>query len=185
MGADVNNGTVRLQGFDDLAAKLRAITPALRKRVLRNALAAGARLVRDDARRNVPVLSPSVRAPYRTPGLLKKSLVVRTSKDARKAGDVGVFVNVRPAKGAKYKTTTGRVLGLKVRSRSLVRASQRGAKSKLDPFYWKFVHFGTRKMAGRPFLANAARQLPAALRIFEDKVSQWFAKTNATGKVQP
>ena len=40
-------------------------------------------------------------------------------------------------------------------------------------------------MAGRPFLANAARQLPAALRIFEDKVSQWFAKNNATGKVRP
>jgi len=185
MSADVTTGAVQLKGFDELAAKLRGIVPALRKKVVRNALAAGARLVRDDARRNVPVLSPSVRAPYRTPGLLKKSLVVRTSKEARKAGDVGVFVNVRPAKGAKYKATTRRVLGLKVRSSKLVRASQRGAKSKLDPFYWRFVNFGTVKMPARPFLTNAARQLPAALRVFQDHMAKWFTKTNATGKMQP
>jgi HK97 gp10 family phage protein len=173
MSADVRTDTVELKGFDALATKLRAIVPALRKRVLRNALAAGARLVRDDAKRNAPVLSPSVRAPYRTPGLMRKSIVVRTSKEARKVGDVGVFVNVRPAKGSKFRR------GVQVR------ASQRGAKSKVDPFYWKFVNFRTKKMAARPFLSNAERQLPAALRIFESKVAAWFAKTNASGKVDP
>ena len=39
----VNNS---VHGIEDLKAKLLAITPALRKRVLRNALSAGARVVR-------------------------------------------------------------------------------------------------------------------------------------------
>lgn len=156
MGVD----TQQIRGFDDLAAKLREIPKAMRKRVLRNALAAGGRLVRDAAKASAPVLQAP--APYRTAGLVKKSIVVRTSKKDRRAGDVGVFVNVRPAK-----------------------SGTRGAKSKTDPFYWKFLEFGTKKMAARPFLTPAASRLPAALTIFQEQVSRWIAKTNATGKVQP
>lgn len=156
MGVD----TQQIRGFDALAAKLREIPKAMRKRVLRNALSAGARIVRDDARRNAPVLSAP--APYRTPGTVKKAIVVRSSKVARRAGDVGVFVNVRPAK-----------------------SGARGAKSKTDPYYWRFVNFGTAKMAARPFLTKAAARLPAALTVFQEAVGKWIAKVNATGKVQP
>lgn len=169
MGVD----TQEIRGFDDLSAKLRAIAPALRPRVLRNALAAGARLVRDDAKRAAPVLVNPAQVPYRTPGLVRSQIVVRTSKEARRRGDVGVFVNVRPAKGAKY------------RNGGLVRASQRGAKSKNDPFYWRFPEFGTAKMAARPFLKPAAGRLPQALTIFQAQVGRWFDKTNASGKVTP
>jgi HK97 gp10 family phage protein len=160
MGVD----TQQIQGFDDLAAKLREIPKAMRKRVLRNSLAAGARLVRDAARRSAPVLSAAAarKAPYRTPGLLKNSVVVRTSKQDRRNGNVGVFVNVRPAK-----------------------SGMRGAKSKSDPFYWRFVNFGTAKMPARPFLSGAAAQLPQALQVFQSAVGKWVAKTNATGKVNP
>jgi len=155
--------TQQIKGFDDLAAKLRAIVPAMRKRVLRNALAAGGRIVRDSARSNrdnTPRLHAT--APYRTAGLIKKSIVVRTSKNARRAGDVGVFVNVRPAK-----------------------SGMRGAKSKTDPFYWRFLEFGTKKMAARPFLKSASSRLPAALAVFQEQVGKWIAKTSATGRVQP
>lgn len=178
-------GEVKVEGFKELADKLRATTPALRKRVLRNALAAGARVVRDEAKRNAPVLSGSMKAPYRQPGTVRNAIRVRTSKVARRAGDVGVFVNVVPAKGAKYKTTTTRLFGIKLKQRSLVRASQRGAKSPTDPFYWRFLEFGTSKMRARSFLQPAAQKLDAALQIFETKVGQWFTKTNASGKVQP
>lgn len=179
MGVD----TQQLQGFDELAAKLRAIAPALRKKALRNALAAGARVVRDEARAAAPVLSRPV--PYRTAGLVKKSIVVRTSKVARRAGDVGVFVNVRPAKGARFRTQTTRLLGARLRTRVQTRASLRGARSPVDPFYWRFLEFGTRKMRARPFLQRAAKKLPQALRVFQAQVGQWFDKTNATGKVTP
>lgn len=157
MGAEV-----KLEGFDELAAKLRSIAPAMRKKVLRNALSAGARLVRDEAKRTVPVLSGGSKAPYRKPATVKTAIRVRTSKAERRAGNVGVFVNVKPAK-----------------------SNERGAKSRNDPFYWRFLEFGTKKMAPRPFLKPAANRLDAALEIFKAQVSRWIEKVNATGKVIP
>lgn len=159
MGAEI-----KLEGFDELTKKLKEIPVALRKRVIRNALAAGARLVRDEAKRLAPVLSPTaaLKTPYRKSGTVQKAISVRTSKQDRRAGDVGVFVNVRPAK-----------------------PGQRGAKSKNDPFYWRFLEFGTNKMPARSYLGKSANKLPAALAIFKDAVTKWIDKTNASGKVTP
>lgn len=207
MAVDVSNSTVKIQGFDELARKLRAIPDAMRKKVVRNALAAGGRLVRDAARREAPVLAQET--PYRTPGLLRRSIVVRTSKRDRLMGNVGVFINVRPAKGAKFKTTTRKVFGVKVKSSRMVRASQRGAKSKLDPFYWRFQEFGwtpatgprgnagkrARRKAvrsgampripGKAFLQKSGAQLPKALEIFKTQLGRWIERTNRTGRVVP
>lgn len=180
MGADV-----KIEGFDDLARKLRELAPAMRKKVLRNALAAGARLVRDDAKRRAPVLTNAMNAPYRKPGTVRDAIRVRTSKADRRAGDVGVFVNVLPAKGAKFKTTTRSVMGVKLRNRRQVRGSQRGAQSRNDPYYWRFLEFGTRKMAARKFLQPATNQLGAAFGVFQSQLGKWFAKVNATAKVEP
>jgi HK97 gp10 family phage protein len=136
---------VRIEGLDNLKRKLAEVPKAMRKRVLRNALAAGAREVRDVAKRNAPVLTlgTSLKAPYRKPGTVKQAIRVRTSKADRRAGDVGVFVNVRPAK-----------------------SGQRGAKNPNDPFYWRFLEFGTKKMPAKPFLQRATSALPKALAIF-------------------
>lgn len=155
---------VKIEGFDELARKLRELAPAMRKRVLRNALSAGARLVRDQAKRNAPVLSLSgdLKAPYRMPGTVRDAIRVRSSKVARKAGDVGVYVNVKPAKGAA-----------------------RGAKSRTDPFYWSFLEFGTKNMSARSFLRPAAAKLDAALDVFKTQVGRWIEKVNASGKVVP
>jgi HK97 gp10 family phage protein len=155
-------GEVKLEGFDVLAARLRAIVPAMRKRVIRNALSAGARLVRDEAKRKVPVLQKVFSAKYRAAGTVKKAIRVRTSKVARRAGDVGVFVNVKPA-----------------------RSGQRGARSRTDPFYWRFLEFGTRKMRARPFLRGADNKFPQAVAVFQAQVGRWLDKVNQAGKVEP
>lgn len=180
MGAEV-----KVEGFKELAAKLRALAPAMRKKVLRNALAAGGRLVRDEAKRKAPVLSNTIKAPYRKPGTVRDAITVRTSKDARNAGDVGVFVNVRPAKGAKFKTVTTNYVFLKVRNRVQTRASNRGAKSRNDPYYWRFLEFGTKKMPARPFLKPAAQRLNDALQVFQAQIGKWFDKVNRTSRVDP
>jgi len=135
----------KVHGIPDLKAALQSIPDKLRKRALRNALAAAGRVVRDDARSRAPVLSLSggLRAPFRTAGTVKRAISVRTSKRARRAGDVGVFVNVRPAK-----------------------SGQRGAKSPTDPFYWRWLEFGRAGMRARPFLQPAASRLGDALAVF-------------------
>lgn len=148
----------KVTGIPDLKEALLGIAPKLRKRVLRNALAAGARLVRDAARRAAPVLKPEFRTPYRRPGTLRKAISVRTSKLARRAGDVGVFVNVKPAKGAA-----------------------RGAKSPTDPFYGRFVQWGTVKMRGARFLDAGAQQLSAALAKFVAAVGPAIQKLDKHG----
>jgi len=153
---------VRIEGLDNLKRKLAEVPKAMRKRVLRNALAAGAREVRDVAKRNAPVmtLGTSLKAPYRKPGTVKQAIRVRTSKADRRAGDVGVFVNVRPAK-----------------------SGQRGAKNPNDPFYWRFLEFGTRKMPARPFLQRATSALPKALTIFQERIAKWIQETDRSGQV--
>lgn len=176
---------VKIEGFKELADKLRAMVPTMRKKVLRNALAAGGRLVRNEAKRKAPVLSGRMNAPYRKPGTVRDAIRVRTSKEARKAGDVGVFINVLPAKGAKFKTVTTNLVFLKVRNRVQTRASQRGAKSRNDPYYWRFLEFGTKKMQARPFLQPATQRLGDALQVFQVQLAKWFNKVNSTGKVQP
>lgn len=162
--------TAKVSGLPDLKAALLAIPRELRRRALRNALAAGARAVRDEAKRRAPVLKVStyagssvIRRGVRKPGTLKKAITVRTSKLARRAGNVGVFVNVKPAKGGN-----------------------RGAKSPNDPYYWRWQEFGWRSAGGsKPgaaFLRAGAGRLMEALRIFQARIAPEIAKFNLTGK---
>ncbi len=152
---------VRINGIEQAVAALRTLPDRLRKRALRNALAAGGRVIRDAARRGAPVLSPAdpaVLSGWRKPGTLRRALSVRTSKAARRGGDLGVFVNVRPAK-----------------------KGNRGAKSPTDPFYWRFVEFGTRRSRPQPFLRPAAAQLGQALHKFEAPLGRQVRKRNVKG----
>jgi len=159
MGDDFS---AKVQGLDQLKAVLLGLPDKLRRRALRNALAAGARLVRDAAKKAAPRIQPQARAVQRgerRPGTLASALRVRTSKQARQQGAVGVFVNVKPAKGA-----------------------QRGAKKPTDPFYWRFVEFGTKRMRPLPYLQPAAAQLPDALRAFERTLGPQLRKLNFNPK---
>ena len=176
---------VEVKGLDELKRKFEEIPKALRARVLRNALAAGARLVRDEAKRNAPVLSGSIKAPYRKPGTVKNAIKVRTSKMDRRAGNVGVFVNVKPLPGNKWKSvTTSSMFGAKTRRFSLVKKSQRGAQNPNDPYYWRWLEFGTKKMAARSFLESGAKRLGDALKVFETQVASWINKVDNGGPIK-
>lgn len=165
----VSDFVVKVEGLSDLKAALGDIAPQLRKKVILSALRKAARIPLLAAKQAVPVMGSELasKVPYRTAGLLKSRLMVRTSKAARSAGNLGVFINVKPAAGAKYKTTRS---GGAVVSRRLKSFSQRGAYSKYDPFYWRFVEFGTKKMGARKFIQPAAETLPQALQVFMAEV---------------
>lgn len=157
--------TVKVHGIDELKRALAALPGRLRRKALVKALRAGARVVQKSARAAAPVLATAT--PYRTKGLLRRKISVRVSKASRAAGDVGVFVNVKPLKNG-------------------------GAKNPLDPYYWRFAAFGTKAHAikpktakglafggrvvkmvrhpgakGKDFLTAGAAALPAALAAFE------------------
>ena len=181
---------LNIQGLEDIKKKLAEIPRALRRSVLKKALTAGARIVRDEARRNAPTLkSPRVN---RKPGTLRKAIVVRTSKLDTKDGNVGVFVNVRPAKGAVFKKGV------------LVKGSQRGKDSPNDPYYWQWLEFGRKpktfyKYASRSkgkrkfviasippfeFLRKGARKLNESLYEFENNLEKWFKSVDQNGNIE-
>lgn len=169
-------------GIPDLKRELAALVPKLRVRALRNALAAGARVVQRAARAATPVISAAhlaVRKGYRKPGTVRNAITVRTSRVARRNGDVGVFVNVRPAKGARFKTDKATLFGVKLRARRQVTASQRGAKSPNDPYYWRFIEFGTANgTRAFGFLRKGAAMLPQALAVFIKTIGPQIQKLN-------
>jgi len=174
----------KVHGLPDLKEALRQLVPKLRRRALRNALAAGARVVQKEARAKAPVLSPAslaVRKGERASGTVRKAISVRTSKLATRAGDVGVFVNVRPAK-----------------------KGARGGKVPTDPFYWRWINFGwnaarasdglgragkrhrrdlrksgaAKRIPGRFFLEAGAAKLGEALKVFIATIGPQIAKLN-------
>ncbi|MCL4695447.1 MAG: HK97 gp10 family phage protein [Burkholderiaceae bacterium] len=172
----------KVSGVPDLQRELAAIVPKLRVRALRVALAAGARVVQRAARAATPVISAAslaVRRGHRKPGTVRQAITVRTSSAARRAGNVGVFVNVRPAKGARFKTRQTSLFGVKLRTRKLVAASQRGAKSPNDPYYWRFIEFGTATgTRAFGFLQKGAAMLPKALQVFTRTIGPQIQKLN-------
>lgn len=86
--------TVEVEGLADLSKQLLGFADAVQRKVMRGALAAGARVVRDDAKANVPV-APATEynaAKYNSvAGSLRKSIRVSSRVD-RKAGVVRATV---------------------------------------------------------------------------------------------
>lgn len=152
---------VEVKGLDDVKAALLDLPPKLRKRALLNALRAAGRVFRDEARRLTPVAAVPVRRKgqqIRTPGTVRKAISVRTSKASRRRGDLGVFVNVKPAK-----------------------RGGRGAYSPTDPFYWRWLEFGARGRAGAGMLQRAAGRASQAVARFADVLGPAIQKLNSKG----
>ena len=157
---------VEILGIEKLKFALENVEKKLRTKAVKDALILGAGPVAKQMRKNVPVLKTrKSKTKTRTRGLVKSRIKIRTSSVDRRKKDIGVFVNVKPApKG------------------------QRGAKSKTDPFYWKFINYGwspgnrqkttKRKkprtvkaplysIRGVKFIESGATKLPESLKIIE------------------
>lgn len=155
---------VRLEGVEELKAALRGLPEKLRKRVLLGALRKAARAISTEAKAQAPVLKVAKRG--RTPGTVRKRISVRASKFARQAGDVGVFVGVKPLRGGADARRYGKA----------------SAKNPNDPFYWRFHEFGTKKMVAKPFLTPAASNKgDAAIATFLREVVPQIQKLNRKG----
>lgn len=130
-----------IENFKEFPRKLkrRGIIPALRK---------GAAVVRDAAKKNAKRLDDP-----ETQRMIHKNISTRVlSKRSRQVGGFVVGVGVRGG-AKKYvdnkKNQRAQRVGKKYKT--LGSASNPGG----DTWYWRFLEFGTRKMAARPFLRPA------------------------------
>lgn len=209
---------VQIKGLNEFRAKMIQLPAQLQKKHMRTMMRDAMKLVRDDARANAPKLSAPVLkngVPTRLPGTLRNAISVRTSKTEDKAGNVGVFVNVRPLPGNVYRSagTKTNKDGYTSRRYVLVKKSQRGEDNPRDPYFWRWIEFGTKartSVRGRSekdgkggkrwvpsgkganrgsvraykFLQGAADKLQAAADKFSANLQAWVAKANNTGRIE-
>ena len=122
----------KLEGLDNLKRTLQALPNNLRKKALTKALRAAGKVVLDEAKARVPVLSKAT--PHRRAGTVKKAIKLRVSKMDKRQGNVGVFINVKPltkAQIGKFKASSVKAGG---------KAS--GSANPNDPYYWRWLEFG-------------------------------------------
>lgn len=168
MGDLVN---VRINGLREIQAAMAELPRRVDKKVMDAGLLDGARIVRDDAKNRVPLLKePDAR---RRRGTLRRAI---------RAG------RVRPTQYAA--TVWVRIRQLSGRQRASFKAKNRGAKgadNPNDPFYWRFVEFGTSKMPAKPFLRPAfeARKTEAvnkAIATFRTRIQAEIVKIGSRAR---
>jgi HK97 gp10 family phage protein len=147
---------VRLDGLADLARAIQELRADLRRRVMRAALRDGARIILRAVKADAPVLKKP--HPYRIPGTVRNSLTVRTSRLRKAAaGELGVYIKPR------FRGLGGR----------------RSSRNPFDPFYYRFLEDGTRKMRARSFIGPAfAAHKDAALALITRRTAERIAKAN-------
>lgn len=150
---------VKLKGIPDLKRALAQVPEKLQRKGLQKGLRLAGNIVRDAARGAASLLKEPT--PYRKRGTVRRNIVVRPSKFSKRAGNLGVFVGVRPLRGRRTK-----------------RLGVASAKNPNDPFYWHFLEFGTRKMARRPMLSVGAGRLGQAADVVINEATQAIHRIN-------
>jgi HK97 gp10 family phage protein len=156
---------VKLQGVDELKRAFDAASKSIRTKAVRSSLREAGKVIQAAAKVAAPVLQAPAR--FRNPGTVRRAIAVRASKFARQSGDEGVFVYVRPIGNSKARVG---------------KLGKAGATNPNDPFYWRFLEFGTKKMRARPFLTPAVdAKGDEAIKKFMASVVPQIEKLNAKG----
>lgn len=127
---------VHIKGFAELKRAMQALPKNIQRNVLRGTVNAGARLVRDQARLNAPVM-PEALPGHQPPGTLKRSIVTAFIPEKSNTQQATYYVTVR--QGKKYRGQ-----------------GKRQGKSQ-DAFYGAWVELGHHYVAPKPDSANWSR----------------------------
>lgn len=152
--------TVKINGLKELGQAMNQLERKVRNRISVKAMRKGGAIIREQARANAPVLKENV--PHRKKGTLKKA--IRSSTKLKGNGKTQTVIWVKR-------------LNIKQITAFKGKSGKSGAVNPNDPFYWRFVEFGTSKMAARPFLRPAftAKKEEAAQAIIttlRDEITQ-------------
>lgn len=144
------NLSVKVTGLKEIGQALENLGRKTKNKLGAKAMRKGGAIIRDQARANAPMLKEKV--PHRKRGTLKKAILASTK--VNKSGNVRTKIYVRKLK-------EGKIEEFKAKS------GKSGAKNPNDPYYWRFVEFGTSKMPAQPFLqpAFSAKKEQAAREV--------------------
>jgi HK97 gp10 family phage protein len=127
--------SMKVEGLRELNKALQELPLQVRGRPLRSATQKAAAVIRNEARAKAPVDT----------GLLKREIIAtrsrRQSGEGRETFSIMVKQLTKKYADTKANRRKGRV-GKKFKTEGLA-------------YYWRFIEFGTSKMAARPFLRKA------------------------------
>lgn len=146
-----------IKGLSELSAALKELPNRIARNALRRSVARGAVVIRDEAKTRAPVSTTPPAPGDPLPGTLKRSIVIKHDKDRSILTSQTYVVAVRH--GKKYRNQ-----------------GKKGNRSQ-DAYYWRWVEFGTVKMAARPFMRPAFEaQKEAAVqeiaRVLAERIAQ-------------
>lgn len=153
---------IRLEGLQEIKRILADLGPKIEREVMQKALFDGARVIRDEAQRRVPVKS----------GTTQRNIFMRRSKRDKP----GAFVTVRKLNANEIKALKAKQLLTRKRT---LRADP------ADPFYWRFIEFGFvhrggTRVAARPFLRPAFEATRVqAVEAIGKGIGRWLVTVNA------
>lgn len=135
---------IEIKGLRELRAAMLELPKKLDRRILTAALMSGAVLIRDEARIRAPILKDP--DPRRRAGTVQKAIRAQSGRP-NPGMTATVIVRVKPLTGkqiARFKTKQ-RKKGKRIA----------GSDNPNDPYYWRFLEFGTSKHPARAFLRPA------------------------------
>jgi HK97 gp10 family phage protein len=152
------NIDMKVEGLAALNKALLELPLQVRGAPLRTATRKAAMVIRNDARAKAPVDT----------GLLKREIITSRSRSQSAEGRETFVVMVKQLTKRYANTKANR------------RKNRVGRKFKTEglAYYWKFLEFGTSKMAARPFMRKAFEaKKEEAVRILQQELNDAIQKT--------
>lgn len=146
--------SIKIEGLKELQQALDQLPKEIQGRPLRSAVSYGAKAVVEDVKSKVPVGET---------GILKSAVYRYRSRRDSATGRETFFVGIRQGK-AQYKDTAYN------RRKGRVGKTYKTAG---EAYYWRFLEFGTAKMAARPFLRPAFEATKSrAVEIIKERLGK-------------
>ena len=153
-----------LKGMDELRRKLADLRGDSAQKAFKSAAGAGAKVIRQAAIANARTVDDSL-----SPEMIAANIVQRpTPKRYQRNGDVSVRVGVLG--GAKAPTGNGSI-----------RTAGKKPLPGGDTYYWRFLEFGTQKMAAKPFMRPA---MDKGQEVFDAFAAQLTKRVDKALKVK-
>lgn len=127
--------SVKMEGLDGLRIALRELPDRIQSKVLQDAVAKGAVVVRNEARAVALVDT----------GLLRRS--IRSTRGKRRDSEASAFVSVR-------RLSKKRIAAFKQKQMKAGKKANSGLNPD-DPYYWSILEFGKSTRTAHPFLRPA------------------------------
>lgn len=135
---------IKIEGLDEVIKAMLALPDAIVKNGAAYAMRKGANVIAKEAKARAPVLKSATDA--RVSGLTRQKIAVRKRK--KRGPGIALAYSVGVLGGASLKNKSTK----KTRKAGTV---GQDADLKTRPAYWRFLEFGTEKLAAKPFLRPA------------------------------